>query len=176
MNNEIVVLGGGCFWCVEAGFQNLPGIHSVTSGYAGGHSDKPDYKSVCSGETGHAEVIRLEFDATVISLTDILDLFFHLHDPTTLNRQGNDIGTQYRSIILYANDNQVPVIDEAIKTAQKEASAPVVTQVEKLTEFYPAENYHHNYFQDNPNQPYCSAVISPKLKKFRAYLASKNNR
>lgn len=174
-SRESIVLGGGCFWCIEAGLKSVPGVISATSGYAAGHQANPDYKAVCAGDTGHAEVVEVIYSSSIITLTQLLDFFFHLHDPTSLNRQGEDVGTQYRSIILYTDDCQKEMISSAIKSAQMEHSKPIVTEVAPLEKFYAAETYHHNYYQDNPNQPYCMAVISPKLRKFQAYLAGKSN-
>lgn len=162
-------LGAGCFWCVEAVFQDLKGVRKVVSGYAGGHVDNPSYEQVCSGKTGHAEVVQVTFDPSEISFEELLYVFWRVHDPTTPNRQGNDIGPQYRSVIFYHNDEQKRVA-EASK-AETEASDvwpnPIVTEISPFTNFYPAEGYHQNFFAMNPNQPYCRAVIDPKVKKFR---------
>ena len=172
---ETAVFGGGCFWCLEAVFQRLPGVKSVESGYAGGRVENPTYKQVCSGNTGHAEVVRVSFDPGQISYRDLLDVFFAIHDPTTLNRQGNDLGTQYRSVIFYNSDEQRREAEQAIAelTAAHEFSAPIVTTVNPLATFYAAEDYHHNYFNDNSNQPYCRFIIAPKLEKFRKAFAEK---
>jgi peptide-methionine (S)-S-oxide reductase len=166
--NEIAVFGGGCFWCTEAIYKRVKGVISVTPGYAGGSKENPTYQQVCSGSTGHAEVIKVEFDPEVVSYRDLLEVFWHAHDPTTLNRQGNDIGTQYRSIILYADSEQKEQAQKSLDKAQKSGmfSKPIVTQVEELGDFYPAEDYHHDYFANNPNQPYCRAIISPKVRHF----------
>jgi len=174
-NLETAVFGGGCFWCLEAVFQRLPGVKSVESGYAGGGVENPTYKKVCGGNTGHAEVVRVSFDPSQISYRDLLDVFFAIHDPTTLNRQGNDVGTQYRSVIFYNSAEQRREAEQAIAalTAAKEFSAPIVTTVEPLATFYVAEDYHQNYFNENSNQPYCRFIIAPKLEKFRKAFAEK---
>jgi peptide-methionine (S)-S-oxide reductase len=166
---ETITLGGGCFWCVEAVYQELKGVQSVVSGYAGGTVSNPTYEQVCSGQTGHAEVAQITYDPAVVALPQVLEVFWKTHDPTTLNRQGNDVGTQYRSIILYANDEQKKTA-EAYKAKLDASGAfdrPIVTQIEPLTTFYPAEKYHQNYYRTNPNQGYCQYVIVPKLEKFR---------
>ena len=166
---KTAVLGGGCFWCTEAVFSRLKGVLKVTPGYAGGNIDKPTYQQVCGGTTGHAEVNRIEYDPSVISYTDLLDVFFHVHDPTTLNRQGNDFGEQYRSIILYADDEQKVQAESFITELKSggEFKSTIVTKVKPLTEFYEAEGYHQNYYDNNSRQPYCQAIIAPKLGKFR---------
>lgn len=164
-NLETVTLGGGCFWCIEAVFERIDGVREVTSGYAGGTAENPTYKEVCSGSTGHAEVVKVRFDPSAISYEEILDLFFKAHDPTTLNRQGADVGSQYRSIILYESEDQRRKAEEAVKRAQKTYSDPVVTEIEPLTEFYEAEEYHQDYYAENPNAPYCRLVIDPKMTK-----------
>ena len=163
--NELATYGGGCFWCVEAIFQRLEGVKSVASGYAGGKRDNPTYEEVCAGTTGHAEVIQIEFDPTKISFEDLLDVFWQAHDPTTLNRQGADVGTQYRSIILYHNDRQKEAAEKAKKAAASQFKNPIVTEIVPLTKFYKAERYHQNYFNNNPSAPYCNYVIRPKLDK-----------
>lgn len=162
---EEIVLGGGCFWCMEAVFQRVPGILHVESGYAGGHKPDPTYKEVCSGTTGHAEVVRVRFDTDRIKLSDVLDLFFMAHDPTTLNRQGADVGTQYRSIILYSGELQKKEAEAAIERAQKRYKDPIVTEVAPIKDYYRAENYHQNYYNQNSEAGYCQYVILPKLKK-----------
>jgi peptide-methionine (S)-S-oxide reductase len=166
---EIAILGGGCFWCLEAVYNELRGVESVISGYAGGSVANPSYEQVCGGRTGHAEVVQISFDPSVITYRDILDVFFTIHDPTTLNRQGADVGTQYRSIILFTSPEQEATARAVI--AEVNASglwhAPIVTQVEALDRFYPAEAYHQNYFERNPYQPYCQIVIAPKVAKAR---------
>jgi peptide-methionine (S)-S-oxide reductase len=159
-----IVLGGGCFWCIEAVYNRIKGVKAV-SGYAGGTTKNPSYEEVVSGRTGHAEVVKVTYDPEVISLKTILEIFFEMHDPTTLNRQGNDIGTQYRSIILYATPEEEKIVQEAIKVAQKHWSRPIVTEIGKLEEFYQAEKYHQNYFDKNPNQGYCRVIIAPKIAK-----------
>lgn len=166
---EVAVLGGGCFWCLEAIFQQVRGVSAVVSGYAGGAKANPTYEEVCSGTTGHAEVVRVEFDPTVIRYEDVVRLFFHIHDPTTLNRQGNDEGTQYRSVIFTGNDTQkataLRVMGDVI--AKRVWDDPVVTQIEPLQAFYSAEEYHQDYFARNPSQGYCRMIIAPKVAKFR---------
>lgn len=166
---ETVTLAGGCFWCLEAVFKDLRGVERVVSGYAGGDSPDPTYQQVCAGITGHAEVIQVTFDPTVVSLRELLEVFFTIHDPTTLNRQGADVGTQYRSAIFYNSPEQKSTAEAIIKelNAGEIWGAPIVTQVEPLTEFYEAESYHQDYFENNPSQPYCQMVVAPKVAKFR---------
>ena len=166
---EVATLGGGCFWCLDGIYRQLKGVESVVSGYAGGAKPNPSYREVCGGNTGHAEVVQITFDPSQISYRDLLDVFFTIHDPTTQDRQGGDIGTQYRSIILTHSDEQARVAREAIAdvTAEGVWDDPIVTQIEPLTTFYPAESYHQDYFANNPNQPYCQVVIAPKVAKFR---------
>lgn len=168
MNIQKITFGNGCFWCTEAVFQNLQGVKSVTSGYMGGHVKNPTYKDVCTGRTGHAEVVQIEYDADVVSLEEVLLVFFKTHDPTTLNRQGNDVGTQYRSAIFYTTDEQKEIAEALIKrlTDEQVFDNPIVTEVTPASEFYKAEDYHQNYFNDNPYNPYCAVVIQPKLNKF----------
>jgi peptide-methionine (S)-S-oxide reductase len=167
---EIATLGGGCFWCTEAIFQMLPGVKSVTAGYAGGAKQNPTYHEVCAGDTGHAEVIQIEYDPAVISYDKLLETFWEAHDPTTLNRQGPDAGTQYRSIILYSSEAQKAAAEKSKAEAQKHFSKPIVTEIVPLNQFYKAENYHQDYYRDNPNQPYCRMVIRPKVGKFEKKL------
>ena len=169
-HTEIATLGGGCFWCTEALFQMLPGVKSVASGYAGGTKENPTYKEVCSGETGHAEVIRIEYDPKAISYEKLLETFWEAHDPTTLNRQGADQGTQYRSVILYSTEAQRAAAEKSKAEAQKHFTQPIVTEVAPLKKFYPAEGYHQDYYRDNPNQTYCRMVIRPKVEKFEKKL------
>ncbi len=166
---EIATLAGGCFWCLEAVYLELRGVVGVQSGYAGGHLPNPSYELVCTGTTGHAEVVQITFDQDEISYRDLLDVFFTIHDPTTLNRQGNDVGTQYRSAIFYHSAEQKAAADEAIAelTAEKTWDDPIVTEVLPLQEFYPAEEYHRDYFRLHPDQAYCRAVIAPKVAKAR---------
>jgi peptide-methionine (S)-S-oxide reductase len=173
-NSEIAVFGGGCFWCVETIFSNLKGVLKVTSGYAGGKTAKPSYLQVCNGTTGHAEVIKIEYDPSIISYGDLLNVFFHVHDPTTLNRQGADTGEQYRSIILYDGPEQKKLAEQYIEdlNATGEFGSPIVTQLLPLSEFYDAEDYHQKYYEANTGQPYCQMVISPKLAKFRKNFSS----
>ncbi len=162
---QLVTFGGGCFWCVEAVFERLPGVKSVTSGYAGSPMPKPDYKMICTGTTGHAEVVQIEFDPAVTSFERLLEIFWLAHDPTTLNRQGADAGTQYRSIILYHDDAQRAATEKLKAAAQAKFSSPIVTEIVPLEKFWPAEDYHQDFFQNNPRQPYCLATIPAKLKK-----------
>jgi len=166
-NQEITTLGGGCFWCLEAVFSELRGVENVVSGYSGGSVPNPSYQQICTGATGHAEVVQIRFDPDMISFKELLEIFFTLHDPTTLNRQGADVGTQYRSVIFYRTKEQERVAREVIKEVSKVWSAPLVTELAPFKVFYPAEEYHQEYFKRNPDQMYCSAVISPKLAKFR---------
>ena len=170
-NLQTATLAGGCFWCLEAVFDEVKGVQAVESGYAGGHVDNPSYRAVCNGDTGHAEVIRVHFDPGVVSYRDLLNVFFAIHDPTTLNRQGADVGTQYRSAIFYHDDEQKTIAEELIRdlNAQKIWDHPIVTQVEKLDKFFMAEDYHQEYFARNPYQPYCMAVVAPKVSKFRKH-------
>jgi peptide-methionine (S)-S-oxide reductase len=165
--SKVAVFGGGCFWCTEAVFDELRGVKSVVSGYAGGSTKNPTYEEVCGGRTGHAEVIKIEFDPGEIAFKDLLTVFFATHDPTTLNRQGNDVGTQYRSAILYANEEQKREAEAFIKELNdsKAFGKPVVTTLEPLGEFYEAEDYHQKYYANNPYQPYCQYLIPPKLNK-----------
>jgi peptide-methionine (S)-S-oxide reductase len=170
-NLQTATLAGGCFWCLEAVFDELKGVQSVESGYAGGHVENPSYKEVCTGRTGHAEVVRVTFDEGVVSYRDLLNVFFGIHDPTTLNRQGADVGTQYRSAIFYHDEEQKKIAEEVIKDleAQKIWDKPIVTTLEKMDKFYVAEDYHQEYFANNPYQPYCAAVVAPKVAKFRKH-------
>jgi peptide-methionine (S)-S-oxide reductase len=165
---ETITLGAGCFWCVEAIYSRVNGVISVTSGYSGGNVENPIYKDVCTGETGHAEVIPVAYDPEIIPLAKILEIYFKTHDPTTLNRQGADIGTQYRSVIFYNNDEQKKIAEEVKSLLNKSGiwSHPVVTAIEPFKNFYKAENYHQDYFENNSNQPYCQVVINPKVEKF----------
>lgn len=165
---EVAVFGGGCFWCTEAIFTRLKGVKSVISGYAGGKNPNPSYFKVSLGITGHAEVIKIEFDPTVISYAQLLDIFWHVHDPTTLNRQGADVGTQYRSIILYTSQEQKTQAEAQLQRLKQsgEFTQPIVTQIQALDVFYPAEEYHQRYFENNPTELYCQVVISPKIEKF----------
>jgi peptide-methionine (S)-S-oxide reductase len=169
-HTERATFGGGCFWCTEAIFQMLPGVKSVTSGYAGGTKENPTYKEVCSGTTGHAEVIQIEYDPKAVSYEKLLDTFWQAHDPTTLNYQGNDHGTQYRSIILYNNAAEKAAAEKSKAEAQKQFKNPIVTEIVPLKKFYKAEGYHQDYFRSNPNQPYCRFIIQPKVEKFEKKL------
>ena len=163
-HTEIATLGGGCFWCTEAVFQMLPGVKSVASGYAGGTKENPTYKDVCAGDTGHAEVIQIEYDPKVVSYEKLLETFWEAHDPTTLNRQGNDHGTQYRSIILYSSEAQRSAAEKSKAEAQKALGKPIVTEIVPLKKFYKAEGYHQDYYRDNSNQPYCRMIIRPNVE------------
>lgn len=167
MAKEEIVLGGGCFWCIECLFTELKGVERVESGYSGGSILNPTYKEICTGTTGHAEVIRITFESETISRNEILDIFFTLHDPTTLNRQGNDSGPQYRSVIFYANPEQETAARAAKERAQSLWDQPIVTEISPLINYFQAEDYHQNYYNNNPYQPYCAFVITPKVKKFR---------
>jgi peptide-methionine (S)-S-oxide reductase len=162
---EIATLAGGCFWCLEAVFNRLEGVDKVVSGYMGGHMPNPDYKSVCTGNTGHAEVVQITFDPAVISFDNLLEVFFAIHDPTTLNRQGNDRGTQYRSAIFFHSTEQKAAAEAAIKSVQSSRPDPIVTEVTEAGTFHPAEDYHQDYYASNPYQPYCQFVVAPKVKK-----------
>lgn len=168
-NLETATLAAGCFWCVEAVFDDLRGVEDVVSGYSGGHTENPTYKEVCSETTGHAEVVQIKFDPEEISFRDILYVFFAVHDPTTLNRQGNDIGSSYRSAIFYHSDEQKQISEEVIAELDDKDiwEDPIVTEVTEFTNYYPAEDYHQEYFSNNPTQPYCAAVVAPKVLKFR---------
>lgn len=174
MVQESVVLGGGCFWCLDAVYRELRGVLSVESGYCGGNQPNPTYEQVCTGATGHAEVVRLEFDPELVSLEQLLQVFFSIHDPTTLNRQGYDVGTQYRSVIFCRDEAQLDRVRALVTSLEAERMwrSPVVTEVLLQQPFYPAEPYHQNYYALNPGQGYCQAVVSPKLAKFRARYAS----
>lgn len=169
MGREIATLAGGCFWCLEAVFDQLQGVEDVVSGYAGGHVPNPTYKHVCTGETGHAEVVRITFDPAVVSYRDLLKVFFTIHDPTTPNRQGGDTGTQYRSAIFTHTDEQERIAAQVIAEVSEAGvwEEPIVTEVVPFEAFYPAEEYHQEYFARNPNQPYCRMVVAPKVAKFR---------
>ena len=168
-NYKTIILGGGCFWCTEAVYQDLKGVIQVESGYCGGQMKNPSYKDICTGTTGHAEVIKITYDPSIITFKDIVDIFWHVHDPTTLNRQGNDAGTQYRSVVFYANEEEKKLAEQSKFEAQTQKiwNDPIVTTFEPLSIFYKAEDYHQNYYKTNPNQGYCVYVISPKVEKFR---------
>jgi len=165
---EQAIFGGGCFWCTEAIYKRVKGVQKVEPGYAGGHVPDPSYQLVCSGTTGHAEVVRVTYDPQIVSYKDLVDIFWYAHDPTTLNRQGNDIGTQYRSIILVLDDEQRKIAENSLQEASKSGDfrKPIVTVIESLDSFYTAEDYHSDYFAKNPNQPYCRAVVAPKVQHF----------
>jgi len=166
MAMQKALLGGGCFWCLEAVYRRVKGVHTAISGYAGGAMANPDYRSVCGGDTGHAEVVEVTFDPEVISYADILEIFWVIHNPTTLNRQGADVGTQYRSVIYYDDAEQKAAAEASMAQAQEAFAEPIVTELSAAPTFYPAEAYHQNYFDLNPNQGYCQAVVAPKVQKF----------
>lgn len=172
---ETATLAAGCFWCVEAVFDDLRGVVDVVSGYSGGHTENPTYREVCSETTGHAEVVQIRFDPEELSYSDLLHVYFAVHDPTTLNRQGNDIGSSYRSAIFYHSEEQKRIAEEVIRKLDDENiwDVPIVTEVTEFTNFYPAEDYHQEYFANNPNQPYCAAVVAPKVMKFRKMFLDK---
>ncbi len=173
-NIETIVLGGGCFWCTEGIFQRVPGVVSVVSGYAGGNVENPTYEQVSSGRTGHAEVVKVEYEATSGVLQKILDIFFVLHDPTSLNKQGNDVGTEYRSAVFFTTPEQEKMISDTINRVKGDYDKPIVTEVKQLDVFYMAEDYHQNYYNNNSNKPYCTLVIGPKLEKLNKILDKSN--
>lgn len=173
MAMEIVTLGGGCFWCTEAVYQQVQGVEKVESGYSGGHLPDPTYEQICEGNTGHAEVVRVHFDNATVSYRDMLEIFFTIHDPTTLNRQGNDVGTQYRSVIHTHSAEQMATAREVIAAMASVWDAPIVTELKEAPVFYPAEAYHQNYFVNHPMQSYCAFVVAPKVAKFRQVFASR---
>ena len=175
MATERAILGGGCFWCVEAAIRQLKGVESVLSGYMGGRTPNPTYQQVCSGRSGHVEVAEVKFDPAIISFSDLLHVFFTLHDPTTLNRQGNDVGGQYRSVIFYLDETQKKIAEEVIAelTRERVFNDPIVTAVEPASTFYVAEEYHQDYLANNPIQPYCMFVVAPKVQKVRAKYADR---
>lgn len=175
MNNniQIATFGGGCFWCIDAAFRRVKGVLNVSSGYAGGEIENPSYQQICTGLTGHAEVVQLDFDSSIVSYNTLLEMFFTLHDATQLNRQGNDVGTQYRSVIYYHDEKQKVESQAMIDALQKQIREPIVTELSPLTNFYPAEQYHQDYYNENPNQGYCSILIAPKLAKFEQHYADK---
>jgi peptide-methionine (S)-S-oxide reductase len=170
---EKATLGGGCFWCTEAVFSRVKGVIDVKPGYAGGWMHNPTYDDVCTGLTGHAEVVQITFDPSALSYRELLEIFFEIHDPTTPNRQGDDVGSQYRSIILYHNEEQRKIAEEVIKEVEKKLGKKAVTELKPFDAFYEAEEYHHKYFEKHPNQPYCRLVISPKVKKFTTHFPDK---
>lgn len=172
-NKQIATFGGGCFWCIEAVIQRLEGVESVVSGYAGGETTNPNYRAICTGTTGHAEVIQVTFDADIINYEDLLTIFMTSHDPTTLNRQGADRGTQYRSIIIYHNDEQKATAEKVMTNLKDKYPDPIVTQLVPLEKFYPAEDYHQNYYNNNSSAGYCRVVINPKIKKLKKYYADR---
>lgn len=166
MTEEKIIFGGGCFWCLDALYKKIDGVTKITAGYSGGTKSEPTYTDVCGGGTGHAEVVELTFDPSIVPLEALLKIFFEIHDPTTMNKQGGDIGTQYRSVILYKDDEQKIAAEKVRDEAQETLKDKIVTEIKPLEHFYPAEDYHQDYYAKNPNQPYCVAVISPKLEKF----------
>jgi peptide-methionine (S)-S-oxide reductase len=170
MKSELATIGGGCFWCIEAVFEQLDGVVTVTSGYAGGQTENPTYKEVCGGETGHAEVVQIDFDPSKISYEKILSIFWKAHDPTTLNRQGNDVGTQYRSVIYHHSEEQRKIAEASMKAQAESFERPIVTEIAPLKKFYPAEEYHQDYYRKNPEAGYCTFVIRPKLQKLEPAL------
>ncbi|KTG19142.1 methionine sulfoxide reductase A [Pseudoalteromonas sp. XI10] len=172
-NIQIATFGGGCFWCIDAAFRRVKGVLNVSSGYAGGEIENPSYQQICTGLTGHAEVVQLDFDSSIVSYNTLLEMFFTLHDATQLNRQGNDVGTQYRSVIYYHDEKQKAESQAMIDALQKQIREPIVTELSPLTNFYPAEQYHQDYYNENPNQGYCSILIAPKIAKFEQYYADK---
>ncbi|MCC9017093.1 peptide-methionine (S)-S-oxide reductase MsrA [Flavobacterium lipolyticum] len=174
-NPETITLGGGCYWCVEAVYENLAGVKSVVSGFSGGKVANPTYEEVCTGTTGHAEVVQITYDKSVTDINEIFKVFFTVHDPTTLNRQGADVGTQYRSVIFYKNDEQKKAAESIIAELNKAKvySSPIVTKIEPFKVFYKAEDYHQNYYANNKNQPYCKMVIQPKIEKFEKVFKDK---
>jgi peptide-methionine (S)-S-oxide reductase len=187
---EIAIVGGGCFWCTEGAYKIVPGVLKVVSGYSAGQKENPTYEDICTGTTGHAEVVQVTYDANKLSYKDVLDLFFDLHDPTTVTKedaiihgkfmpkgtphQGHDYGTQYRSIIIYETEAQKKIAEQAKADAKPKFADPIVTEIVQLKKFYPAEDYHQDYFKNNPNQPYCSAVVGPKIKKFKEKLEARS--
>ncbi|GLS04146.1 peptide methionine sulfoxide reductase MsrA [Chitiniphilus shinanonensis] len=171
MHEEIATLAGGCFWCLEAVFQRVRGVRQVVSGYLGGHTAQPDYRSVCGGGTGHAEAVRIAFDPQVVSYDTLLDIFFAIHDPTTLNRQGNDVGTQYRSAIFFHGPEQEATARAKLAELAPHFAMPIVTELRAAPQFHPAEDYHQNYFNQHGDQPYCQLVAAPKVAKLRQYFA-----
>ena len=175
---EIATLAGGCFWCLEAVYNRMEGVTSAVSGYMGGHVANPGYQAVCSGSTGHAEAVRITFDPNVTSFREILDVFFTIHDPTTWDRQGNDVGSQYRSAIFYHSEEQRAAAEATVRELDRAAlwDGPIVTEVEPASEFYPAEDYHQDYYSNNPRQSYCAFVVAPKVQKFREKFAAKLRR
>ncbi|OBP14691.1 peptide-methionine (S)-S-oxide reductase [Rheinheimera sp. SA_1] len=174
MNTQVATFAGGCFWCIEAAFNQLQGVISATSGYMGGQTANPNYRDICTGQTGHAEVVQLQFDPAVVSYRQLLEILFFLHDPTTLNRQGNDVGTQYRSAVFVHNEQQQAELQQFIAelTQHQVYPAAIVTSIEPVATFYPAEQYHQGYAAQNPNQPYCQFLVLPKLAKFRQQFAT----
>jgi peptide-methionine (S)-S-oxide reductase len=174
-SQETATLGGGCFWCLEAVYHEMQGVVSAISGYMGGHLDRPGYQDVCTGRTGHVEVVQVTFDTSVTSYREILEVFFAIHDPTSRDRQGNDSGPQYRSVIFFHDEQQRAVAQELIQELDREGiwNNPIVTEVRPATTFYPAEDYHQEYFRNNPYQPYCAFVVAPKLRKFREKFAAR---
>jgi methionine-S-sulfoxide reductase len=176
-SKQVATFGAGCFWCIEACFKDLKGVISVVPGYAGGHKDQPTYKEVCTGQTGHAEVAQVVFDPALVSYDELLEVFWFVHDPTQLNRQGNDVGTQYRSVIFYHNAAQKDAAEKYLQRLEKEKvwDAPIVTQIVEINNYFEAEAYHHDYFENNPGNPYCQSVVRPKVEKFKKVFAERLN-
>lgn len=176
-NKQIATFGAGCFWCIEACFKDLKGVISVVPGYAGGHKDQPTYKEVCTGQTGHAEVAQVVYDPALVSYEELLEVFWFVHDPTQLNRQGNDVGTQYRSVIFYHNAAQKEAAEKYLRRLEKEKvwDAPIITQIVEINNYFEAEDYHHDYYENNPGNPYCQSVVRPKVEKFRKVFANRLN-
>ncbi len=170
--NQSIVLGGGCFWCLDAAYRLIKGVINVTSGYSGGETTNPTYDQVSQGNSGHVEVVKIDFDSKIVSLEDLLDIFWTVHDPTTPNRQGNDVGTEYRSAIFYHDDNQKKIVEASKESAKKVWGNNIVTQIEPLVKFYPAEDFHQDFFDKNPEKAYCQIIINPKLKKLREKFTS----
>ena len=176
MANQFITLGGGCFWCTEAVYEQVEGVSAVESGYSNGHASKPSYEQVCSGDTGHNEVVRVSFDSERITLREVLEIFFHIHDPTTLNRQGNDVGTQYRSGIYFNDAEQERVAKDVLTEADAANKGGVVTEIKALDNYSRAEDYHQRYFANHPGQGYCASVVAPKVEKFKRTFASRMKR
>lgn len=176
MAQEIATLAGGCFWCLEAVYDDMEGVVSVESGYMGGHTEHPSYEQVCAGRTGHAEVVQITFDPANVSYRDILQVFFAIHDPTTRDRQGNDVGPQYRSVIFYHSDEQLRIAEQVLRESEQHFAVPIVTEIQPASTFYIAEAYHQEYFRNNPNAGYCAYVVAPKVSKFRKMFSEKLRR
>lgn len=176
MGQEIATLAGGCFWCLEAVYDDMEGVVSVESGYMGGNIEHPTYEQVCGGKTGHAEVVQITFDPANVSYRDILQVFFAIHDPTTRDRQGNDVGPQYRSVVFYHSDEQLRIAEQVLRESEQHFAVPIVTEIQPVSTFYIAEAYHQEYFRNNPNAGYCAYVVAPKVSKFRKMFSEKLRR